>query len=356
MSQPSHSSDVYFRLCTTAPESSVRMFREALVVEVRYYAHLPEELELEEPATEERVRYPRQRLAATEPYRPEARVLVPLYTREFLVNPPTAFTQACAALADPARRRFLHPVLWDGLPIGVNVPGLAQAQSLGDGIDEYADLGLLSMCLLRNYVRDFKIVVERLAVRIVEAAENPGRAPVWESASVPPLDQTPPEPRFTIWVLSPRGPEWTLRDIDADNSVARIAARAAADLRLPSHIVDYASEGVRDDELLRTAGIALLDPRALDDEATRPAAELILRDPPPFAPVVLVIGPHGPPDDARTAQLAGKARALAGRPLEEIHVRVARDPDRVNRQFHEELAKVIQRVRQNHMRGFDSAV
>src|SRR5258705_12999 len=90
---------------------------------------------------------------------PEARVLVPLYTREYLHAPPPEYAQFVNGRTDPRGRRLLHPILWDVPPGGRRAPGLAQARSLGTGIPEYEQTGLAAMCRLKAYRASYEDIV-----------------------------------------------------------------------------------------------------------------------------------------------------------------------------------------------------
>jgi FxsC-like protein len=120
-----------------------------------------------------------------------AEIFVPLYSPAYFARSWPGREWACfrgrldlAGLEDPMRR--FAPVLWIPLPKDQDPPGLPAAMAVGSGEPEYAENGLRALLRLSPYRDAYRVVVDRLARRIVELAED---APVGPSA-VPDIDET----------------------------------------------------------------------------------------------------------------------------------------------------------------------
>jgi FxsC-like protein len=106
-----------------------------------------------------------------------AEVFVPLYSPGYLARSWPGREWACfhqrmvqAGLEDPMRR--FVPVLWIPLPSGQDPPGLQEALAVGASEPAYAENGLRALLRLTPYRASYEVVVDRLAARIVEIAEN----------------------------------------------------------------------------------------------------------------------------------------------------------------------------------------
>jgi hypothetical protein len=170
--------DLYFSLIharASFPNEWVERFYRRLDEEVRGRANPPPGLRAGS------VHYATSREAqaafAGEPR--NARVLVPLYTREFLHDPPPDFAPYLNRRSDMADLPFVHPVLWDVYVPPREVCGFAQAVSLGDAVREYEACGMATICRHNAYASELRQIVELLADRIVRAAEHPGHVPDW---------------------------------------------------------------------------------------------------------------------------------------------------------------------------------
>jgi hypothetical protein len=272
---------------------------------------------------------------------PEARVLVPLYTREFLHTPPPDFRDRLHRLSDSADLPFVHPVLWDAYQPARSVCGLAQARSLGEAIPEYEDCGLASICRLNAYRTELTQIVELLAERLVRAAEHPHQIPEWIRIEPGPVPEREPEARFWISVVRPPGrDDWTPFGAGAGSVIGRALQAAHRMVLLPEVVSDLLAPGVAKG-LRDFAGVLLLDPGTLGDPMTRPVVERLLRDMPSWMGVVLVTGPEGD-DRAHADSLVEEARDLA-----RYTVRLARDAP----EFEQVIAEAINRARHNFLRG-----
>jgi hypothetical protein len=272
---------------------------------------------------------------------PRVRVLVPLYTREFLHEPPPDFGDRLYRLADPAELPFVHPVLWEAHLPARRVNGLAQATSLGNSVREYLECGMASICRLNAYTAELRRIVEELADRLVSAAENPDRVPAWlQSRPKLPAPPRVPEARFLITVVwaHRRGPDWTPFGA---GSVTERAREAAQRLSLLPEILHGPAAPATANGFRESAGVLLLDSGVLDDPLHRPAAEQLLRSMPPWMTVVMVIGSDHRDHAARAHELAAEARALAPN-----GVQIARD----DREFQRAIDEAVTKARRNFLR------
>lgn len=269
---------------------------------------------------------------------PRVRVLVPLYTREFLHDPPPDFGDRLYRFGDRPEPPFVHPVLWEAHLPARGVNGLAQATSLGSSVQEYLECGMASICRLNAYTAELRRIVEELADRLVSAAENPDRVPAWlRSPPELPMPARRPEPRFLITVLRAhrRGLDWT--PFGAGSVTERAMDAAQRFSLLPEILLGTATPSANG--FHESAGVLLLDSGVLDDPLHRPAAEQLLRTMPQWMTVVLVIGPdHG--DHAH--ELAAEARALAPN-----DVQIARD----EQEFQRAIDEAVNRARRNFLRS-----
>lgn len=274
---------------------------------------------------------------------PEVRVLVPLYTREFLHAPPPDFDDRLHRTGDAADLPFVHPVLWDAYLPARSVSGLAQARSLGDSIPEYADCGMASICRLNAYRTELTQIVELLADRLVRAAEHPDQIPDWIRLEPAPTPEREPEARFCISVVRPHGrdADWTPFGPGGGSVIGRAVQTAHRLVLLPEVVSDLltpgAANGVRE-----SAGVLLLDPGTLGDPVARPVVERLLRGMPAWIAVVLVIGRE--PDDqaAHAGAFAEEARALA-----RYTTQLARNAP----EFERVIDEAIHRARRNFLSG-----
>ncbi|MEU4693646.1 hypothetical protein [Actinoplanes sp. NPDC023714] len=278
---------------------------------------------------------------------PRVRVLVPLYSREFLHEPPPDFGDRLHRAGDPTEPPFVHPVLWEPHLPARRVNGLAQATSLGAAVQEYAEYGMVSICRLSAYTAELRQIIEELADRLVTAAEYPDQVPPWLHGRPEPWSQGRPElpaggaaphARFLITVVRPRGSgaDWSPFGAGAGGVTDR-ARHAAQRLSLLPEIVLGAGNGFHD-----SAGVLLLDSAVLDDPPALLAAERMLRDMPPWMTVVMVIRPEGGDRADRSHELAARARAMTRN-----GVQIARDAPELQRAVDEAVTK----ARRNFLRS-----
>ncbi len=340
MTSPSHRHDVYYFLSHirgSVPDRWISQFNHALELAVGERADPPQGLRIgalyyETAAAARQQRQPDMPLGA--------RVLVPLYTREFLHEAPSEYLEFCAGRLGGSVPLRIHPVFWDANPGGRDVPGFRQARSLGADIPEYEECGLAAMCRLNGFVREYKVIINRLADRIVEAAEHPARLPGWAAAdAVTGRVFTGTDTLFVVSVLADGWRTWNpFGDRPAGPLVDSVANLARA-LVLPPEIVEYDES---EDWIQQSPGVLLVDLWALEADHLRARVQRALRQPPRWASVVAVaVHRDAEHDDRRKAIIAG-AEQLAGRALTPISDRFG---------FEAEIAEVVQRTRRSYLRG-----
>jgi hypothetical protein len=333
--------DLYFALIharASFPNEWVERFYRRLDEEVRSRAAPPPGLRAGSLhyATE---REARTALADGSPA--EVRVLVPLYTREFLHDPPPDFAPYLNRRFDLADPPFVHPVMWDVYVPPRAVYGIDQALSLGKAVREYEVSGMATICRHNAYAGELRQIVELLADRVVRAAEHPAHRPEWMPMEAPAIDVPSPEARFLISVARApdADPEWTPFEPDRF-VVADRAMQAARRLLLLPEVVDAFAAAPGAEEVRESAGILLLDPATLLDAGTRPVVETLLRRLPQWIVVVVVAGrdPRLHEPCAGAVQLSGGTAQVARTAPEFVRV----------------VAEAIHRARRNFLRGHPS--
>ena len=182
MTSPPRHLDVYFLLShvrTAIPDQWVHRFHLALDLAVERRASLTEGLRTGS-LYYETVAMAREH--QENGYPPGARVIVPLYTREFLHQPPPEYVEYCNGGVVGGRRPHPSGVLGrePGRPGG---PRAGAGQVAGRRHPDYEECGLAAMCRLNAFARSYQMIIDRLAERIVAAAEHPDQRPRWVAGS-----------------------------------------------------------------------------------------------------------------------------------------------------------------------------
>jgi hypothetical protein len=331
---------LYFSLIharTSFPNEWVERFYRRLDEEVRSRATPPPGLRAGSIhyATE------REAQAALANGTPDVRVLVPLYTREFLHDPPPDFEPYLNRRFDVADLPFVHPVMWDIYIPPRSVCGIDQARSLGNAVREYEVSGMATICRHNAYASELRQIVELLAERIVRAAEHPAHVPDWIPLEASAVNAPSPEARFLICVARApgSGPDWTPFETDRSAVLDR-AVQAAHRLVLLPEVVDVFAAMPGADEVRDSAGILLLDPATLLDPGTRPVVATLLERLPQWIAVVVVAGldPRLREPCALAVQLSGGTAQVA----------------RTAPEFGRAVTEAIHRARRNFLRGHPS--
>jgi FxsC-like protein len=255
-----------------------------------------------------------------------AEVFVPLYSPGYFARSWPGREWACfhrrlvdARVKDPLLRYV--PVLWTPLPREIDPPGLSEA--MADAEPEYAENGLRTLLRLQPYRPSYQRVVEHLAVRIVDLAEN---FPVRPSA-VPDIDSVPSEFKaeaygavFVVTVAVPQisnlpsdrdrtgygktDIDWKPYRIDQELPLADHAARIAERMDLAVLVTSIEKRG---DGLTSRPGVVLIDPWFVAKERGLTALRSFLGKLPVWVLPLLVLGAD---QDSRSAKLVEQARGV----------------------------------------------
>ena len=256
-----------------------------------------------------------------------AQVFVPLYSPGYFAQSWPGREWACfeQRLIDAHVEQPLHrfvPVLWTPLPWEVDAPGLSEAMAGAD--PEYAENGLRTLLRLRPYRQLYERVVERLAVRIVDLAEN---SPVRPSA-VPDIRSMPSKftaeaygAVFAITVAAPKrsdlpgdqdhagygksGVDWKPYPADQQLPLVEHAARIAE--RMDFAVLAASLDDKKGDELISMPGVVLIDPWFVAKERGLAALQAFVGKLPVWVLPLLVLGAN---QDSRSARLAERVRGI----------------------------------------------
>jgi len=253
-------------------------------------------------------------------------VFVPLYSSAYIGKSRPGQEWACfwerlqlAGLNNPIRR--FVPVLWTPLSDVPPADWLEEAMTIGAGAPDYTENGLRALLKIGPYRSSYRTMVNIVARRIVEIAEE---APIGPS-EVPDIDDmTSPFtteqhlPVFAIETAAPtvttvvrehdsrgygdRSSDWR-PFLDQESSLAEYAEHIARRFDFKPEV-----SGIKViDPRSRRPGIILIDPWFIADDAGRTALESAVENLPRWV-LPLVIIDH--PGDATTAKLADQVREI----------------------------------------------
>src|SRR5712691_1696669 len=258
-----------------------------------------------------------------------AEVFVPLYSPGYIARSLPGREWSCfeermkaAGIAEPLQR--FAPVLWIPLPADQRPRGLREAQDLApaSAATAYIENGLLALLRLAPYRGAYKLIVDRLAERIVALAE---KVPI-DPSPVPDIDLVQSafatEARAVTFVVVVAAPESAVLPA-ASNSVtnggagdawrpfspeqmlplAQYAAMVAEQFDFAVQVTEVEAVG---DLLNHAPGVVLIDPLYLADGTRLSDFGDFVRDMPPWVLPILISGPD---QDARTTQLASQVLA-----------------------------------------------
>ncbi len=260
-----------------------------------------------------------------------AEVFVPLYSPGYFARSWPGREWACFAkrlaqvgMSDPMRR--FAPVLWIPLLSEHEPPGLHQALALGEFDPAYAENGLRAMLRLPPYQASYRLIVDRLAARIVELAEHERLGP----SAAPNIDRVLSEFHpgddvavFAVAVAAPaladlpvgrdplgygdRSTDWRAYPADQELPLAEYAAQVAEQL-------DFAVDvtGVEESPKLarNRPGVILVDPWFAAHDRGLNMLRSLVREMPAWVLPLLVLDPLA---NEHAIQLADKARSILGR-------------------------------------------
>ena len=259
-----------------------------------------------------------------------AEVFVPLYSPSYFARSWPGREWACfrqrltqVGFANPEQR--LAPVLWIPLPGEQDRPGLEQAMAVGASERAYAENGLRALLRLTQYRAPYRLVVSRLAKRIVELAET---APIAPSAA-PDIDEVPSAFNagasaavFAVAVAAPALPDlpadrdpagygsrsidWRAYPQDQTLPLAEYAARVAEQLDFAVVVAGIEKTG---DLPSNMPGVILIDPWFIADDRGLTALRSFVRGLPSWVLPLPVLDPLA---DASATKLAERVRAILG--------------------------------------------
>jgi hypothetical protein len=289
-----------------------------------------------------------------------AEVFVPLYSPKYFELPwpmreREVFLRRLQDVSSTTREEHFLPVLWTPFPTWADTPAeLDAALDLGDGVSAYAENGMRALCMLAAYRDAYGVILQRLAARIVRAAERsplgPSRAPTLDEVHV----QTPPKAAaFAVAVLAPlhrAGPLFVTGQIDPTSpsfenhsapEVAQYSATIAERLGFWTKIIPVEQSAT----LARSPAIVLVDPEIVVDDHSPGLLESTFKDLPGWVlPLVIGPGPHSatPPESQRHLQETIATLNSAGR----SRVDVAEDLD----EFASLLPRLVYRAHRTYLR------
>jgi FxsC-like protein len=273
-----------------------------------------------------------------------AEVLVPLYSPGYFARSWPGREWNCfyqrvqnAGVADPLQR--FVPVLWIPLLGEEDPPALQESMASLGAVSDYAENGMRALLRLQFYRGSYKLVVRRLASRIVELAET---APIGPSA-VPDIDEvrSPFSPEasgvaFGISVAAPAssavpadrdrvgygesGVEWRPYPSEQQLPLAEYAQRIAEQMDFAGIVADVEKRGI---QLANRPGVVLIDPWFIADESgLRTLRDIVAKLPNWVLPLLVISADQ----DERSEQLERQVRDILrgkGAPRSEVALRAS---------------------------------
>jgi FxsC-like protein len=226
------------------------------------------------------------------------------------------------------KQRHILPVLWIPLFSWETTAEIREASQLGGDVPAYAENGLRALCMLPSYQAEYRIILDRMARRIVDVAENSPVGPSW----VPPPEDVKgafaTETQFVVAVVAPtkdRAPSgrgtrtygekpWQWRPF-ADKQtlpLAQYVANTAERLGLPTQTVTLAD---KPQSVGETAAVVLVDPWIAADQPGRAQLTTTLATLPDWVIPLVVVNRKDPQYEPEGAALVRSvADMLSGFP------------------------------------------
>jgi FxsC-like protein len=235
-----------------------------------------------------------------------AEVFVPLYSPGYVNRTwPRGERESFRRRAEAAGgtiREHIQPVLWTPIQDwGDDHPDEEPALMLGMDVPAYRENGMRAMRMLADYRPQYRLVLHRLAARIVDVVERSplGPSPAPAVVDVPGSDTV--ETSFVVATLAPtidavpegrrpdtygpRSVQWQPFGNSAGLPVADYAVNVAERLGLPTQIVDFADIESR---LKGNPGLLLIDPWVIAHQPTSLLPAAVGDLPQWVTPVVIV--------------------------------------------------------------------
>lgn len=258
-----------------------------------------------------------------------AEVFVPLYSPRYFAQswPGREWARFEQRLIDARVDEPLHrfvPVLWTPLPRDIDAPGLSEA--IADAGPEYAENGLRTLLRLRPYRQAYERVVDQLAIRIVDLAENSpvGPSPVPDIASA--TSKFKPEAYGTVFAVTmavPKRPDlpsdrnltgygesdldWKPYPAEQELPLADHAVRIAERMDFAVLVTSIQKEG---DQLTSRPGVVLIDPWFVAKKSGLALLRTFVATLPVWVLPLLVLGAN---QDSRSAKLVEQVRGILQR-------------------------------------------
>lgn len=257
-----------------------------------------------------------------------AEVFVPLYSPGYFARSWPGREWACfrqrlaeGGLAEPERR--FTPVLWIPLPTDQEPPGLDEALAVGASESAYVENGLRALLRLKPYRASYRVVVDRLAARIVELAEHdplpPSAAPDIDDVTSP-FSGGASSFVFIVTVAAPaRGAlhagresagygdlstDWRPFPREQEAAIASYAAWAAEQLDVAVSVAGIESPHESPEA---GPGVVLIDPWLADDDHGLRILESLVANLPAWVIPVIILNSGS---DERSTNLVKRVRSL----------------------------------------------
>ena len=273
----------------------------------------------------------------------KAEVFVPLLSPDYLTKSWPGREWACfekrvklAGVGDPLSR--FAPVLWIPLPANQQPEGLEEALDVAPPatVKAYRENGLRALLSLTPYRHWYEMIVNRLAMRVVDLAEN---TPTGPSATAIDIDQVPEGkftgdanlPSFAIVVMAPSSPDlpsgadrtaygptaraWRPFAHDQQElSISEYAQVVAEQLDFAAEVVDVGK--AKEGDFSSKPGVVLIDPwYATDAEGLDILDEVTTKLEPWTLPVLIINADKpAPPWTERVRAALGSANISRSEP------------------------------------------
>lgn len=255
-------------------------------------------------------------------------------------------------------QRHLLPVLWIPLFSWQSTPDIREAVQFGEDVPAYVENGLRALCMLPSYRAEYETILERIARRIVDVAENSPIGPSW----APPPEDLPgaaaSETQFVVAVVAPttgripRGRSPLAYGPDAGQwrpfagrqvpSLAQYVAHTAERLGLPSRTVTLADDP---QAVGRSAAVVLIDPWVVAEPAGRDALVAALRALPQWV-LPVVVANRGDAQYAEQGERLARAAATVTGEATPLPIMAADDLQ----QFVDGLPVLVTEARRRYLR------
>ncbi|MET0415971.1 MAG: TIR-like protein FxsC [Actinoplanes sp.] len=243
----------------------------------------------------------------------------------------------------PDKHRHILPVLWIPVFSWQSNADIREALRLGEDVPAYLENGLRALCMLPTYRSEYEVILDRMARRIVEVAENSPVGPSW----APPPEDLPGTPaaqtQFVVAVAAPEGvDQWRPFGNGQTLPLAQYVAHTAERLGLPSRTVSLA-----DDPRVggQSAAVVLIDPGVVADPAARDSLAATVRALPEWVLSVVVSSRADDRYAERGGELARLAAGLLGTPAP-LPIMLADDL----RQFVDQVPMLVTEARRRFLR------